>query len=385
MKRAVLSFFLLLAVIGIVSADTWIGYPTNSTNGMAQYWESNRTWEQIRNGSGNYVYADPIDAEIYSWSYSPNWTGVSRGIIWWDTSTAPDTAVISSAQISIYKQAVVSTLGNLGVGISGYTIDGDMSAEDFDNFGNTRYATDILLGSMGSGYINWTGNSYLLSNISTTGNTSIMIRIANDIDNSAPAWSASKRSLFRGKSSTGEPATPPILEFVYSIPDTTPPQSITGLTNTSVSCNQLFFNWTNPLDSDYGNLMVWRNNTALTNLSNTTTGVSWTGLPESTDITFSSKTCDLIGNCNASYVNMTRTTVACGVAPVAAFSANETEICIDDHVQFTDESTNTPTAWHWILTGGWDSHDQNPVHQFDAEGLYSVNLTASNDYGSDYE
>ena len=93
-------------------------------------------------------------------------------------------------------------------------------------------------------------------------------------------------------------------------PDTTPPLSITGLSNTSVSCSALFFNWTNPA-TDYGNLLVWRNNTALTNLTNVTIGVSWTGLPASTDITFSSKTCDIAGNCNASFVNMTRTTVAC--------------------------------------------------------------------------
>jgi PKD repeat protein len=53
---------------------------------------------------------------------------------------------------------------------------------------------------------------------------------------------------------------------------------------------------------------------------------------------------------------------------------------------FNDTSTNTPTTWHWIMTpGGWDSHLQNFTHAFDAVGVYTVNLTVSNAFGSDTE
>jgi PKD repeat protein len=178
---------------------------------------------------------------------------------------------------------------------------------------------------------------------------------------------------------TSWPSTSP------SCADTTPPTSITALTNTSVSCSQLFFNWSNPLDSDYDGLMVWRNNTALANLTNTTTGVSWTGLPESTDITFSGKTFDLVGNVNASFVNMTRTTGACGVAPTAAFAADDTTVCTTDTVTFTDASTDSPTSWNWSFGDGNVSALQNPTKIFNITGTYTINLTVNNTYGADSE
>ena len=75
-----------------------------------------------------------------------------------------------------------------------------------------------------------------------------------------------------------------------------------------------------------------------------------------------------------------------GLAPKAEFTANETYVCVDEWVQFTDQSINNPTMWQWVMSpGGWDSHSQNPAHQFDTAGLYSVNLTASNADGTDFE
>jgi PKD repeat protein len=53
-------------------------------------------------------------------------------------------------------------------------------------------------------------------------------------------------------------------------------------------------------------------------------------------------------------------------------------------VHFTDQSTNTPTAWAWDFEndGIIDSTDQNPTHTYTSAGTYQVNLTASNAGGS---
>ncbi len=80
------------------------------------------------------------------------------------------------------------------------------------------------------------------------------------------------------------------------------------------------------------------------------------------------------------------------VPPVAAFSASNTTPPISTPVTFTDASTNIPTSWLWAFSpntvtyvGGTSSTSQNPQVQFNAVGLYTVTLTATNAYGSDSE
>ncbi|MEO0338819.1 MAG: PKD domain-containing protein, partial [Bacteroidota bacterium] len=52
-------------------------------------------------------------------------------------------------------------------------------------------------------------------------------------------------------------------------------------------------------------------------------------------------------------------------------------------IQFTDVSTNTPTAWLWDFGDGNTSTQQNPAHTYAAEGQYTVCLTATNQFGTD--
>lgn len=78
--------------------------------------------------------------------------------------------------------------------------------------------------------------------------------------------------------------------------------------------------------------------------------------------------------------------------PVADFTADDTNPTIEDTVSFTDLSTNTPTSWAWTFTPstvtyleGTSSSSQNPEVRFDATGLYTVSLTATNTGGSGTE
>lgn len=76
------------------------------------------------------------------------------------------------------------------------------------------------------------------------------------------------------------------------------------------------------------------------------------------------------------------TTVAGGIAPDAAFSANPTTIKEGDSVQFTDQSTNNPTSWGWNFGDGGTSTSRNPSHIYASAGTYTVSLTATNITGS---
>lgn len=80
-------------------------------------------------------------------------------------------------------------------------------------------------------------------------------------------------------------------------------------------------------------------------------------------------------------------TTAVPIAPVTDFSASATTVAEGSIVNFTDLSTNIPTSWAWTFTGGNPSSStaQDPSVQYDNAGSYTVELTASNDGGSDTE
>ena len=70
-------------------------------------------------------------------------------------------------------------------------------------------------------------------------------------------------------------------------------------------------------------------------------------------------------------------------APVTAFTASSRTISTGQNVQFTDQSTNSPTSWSWSFGDGGTSTLQNPSHTYSATGTYTVTLTATNSAGSD--
>jgi PKD repeat protein len=75
------------------------------------------------------------------------------------------------------------------------------------------------------------------------------------------------------------------------------------------------------------------------------------------------------------------------IAPMAAFTADQTSGYVPLTVQFNDQSTNTPASWAWDFdnNGTVDSTLQNPSCEYSAAGTYSVKLTVTNVYGSDDE
>ena len=60
----------------------------------------------------------------------------------------------------------------------------------------------------------------------------------------------------------------------------------------------------------------------------------------------------------------------------ASFSANETSICEDQSVSFTDQSFGA-ISWEWTFEGGTPGTStlQNPVIEYSNEGIYNVSLT----------
>jgi PKD repeat protein len=71
--------------------------------------------------------------------------------------------------------------------------------------------------------------------------------------------------------------------------------------------------------------------------------------------------------------------------PATAFTATPTAGLAPLTVQFTDTSAGSPTSWAWTFGDSGTSTAQSPQHTYTTPGTYTVNLTATNEYGSDYE
>jgi len=80
------------------------------------------------------------------------------------------------------------------------------------------------------------------------------------------------------------------------------------------------------------------------------------------------------------YINV----VSPGLAPVADFVANVTNISVGGTVNFTDLSLNNPTSWNWQFQGGTPNTytNQNPTVTYNTPGSFNVALTATNNMGS---
>lgn len=72
-------------------------------------------------------------------------------------------------------------------------------------------------------------------------------------------------------------------------------------------------------------------------------------------------------------------------APVAQFAGSPTSGTEPLTVNFTDQSTGSITSWSWTFGDGGTSTAQNPSHQYNSAGTYSVSLTVVGPGGSDVE
>jgi uncharacterized protein (TIGR02145 family) len=73
-----------------------------------------------------------------------------------------------------------------------------------------------------------------------------------------------------------------------------------------------------------------------------------------------------------------------GNLPVADFTATPTSGTAPLTVNFTDQSTNNPISWLWNFGDGNSSTMQNPVHTYQNEGDYTVELSVMNLFGGGY-
>ena len=92
----------------------------------------------------------------------------------------------------------------------------------------------------------------------------------------------------------------------------------------------------------------------------------------------------IVSNEDGSDTNVKTEYIKVGVSdgnhPDAMFSSDKTVVKIGETIQYTDESTNSPTKWEWKFEGGtpYKSTEQNPKVVYKREGTYETILTVYN-------
>ena len=69
-------------------------------------------------------------------------------------------------------------------------------------------------------------------------------------------------------------------------------------------------------------------------------------------------------------------------APNASFLLPVVTAYVGNTVPFIDTSSGGPTSWAWTVNGASFSNGQNPGYYCAHQGLFNVQLTASNSIGS---
>lgn len=489
MKKIALFIIMSLFLIGCVSADTLILYPTNASDGHLYRGGTNSSYNFFTNYVNTSNLYDTtavtghtrVDSDILSNTYKRNYKFVVK---FPTTSSFLSNDTLTNASLHAYRSNSYTSLGNGStlLNIAKFTPSGTIDTNDWIYIDNTSlFSTGKTVSSMGtSQYYAWFFNNFGITNISRGSDSAFSIvfesmqtlippspwvassylgvnfytadNVANppylqleithadvtppksvsNLQNSTPACGESNitwtnpsdpdldvieilvNNTWNNQSNTtthllltGLPESSPMtinistrdlsgnrnithiqnLSFITGscfVPDTTPPKAVTNLTNSTPSCGESEITWGNPPDLDLGIIAILINGT-WNNQTNTTEHLDLDGLPELSGMTVNITTVDLTGNQNLTHWNnISFVTGPCGVPPVADFVADDTTICTADIVSFTDLSTNTPSSWYYDFGDFNSSTSQNPTHNFNNTGNYSVNLTVSNLYGADY-
>lgn len=387
LKRWILVGILILVMVGTVSAAT---ISINASNGYGVSRQMSGTYLQLRDGVGTTIANSSAGNNnwwglVQSTSTNPNFYEQFRGIMVYDLSTIPANATITN--VSLMNYFATGEYNALGTGnaaiIDCYPTDkSSIAITDYNKTTFTRQSVDIPFASISAN--SW--NTVYLTNYSmlTPGSlATLMLTTDVDVDNGTYTWASSQYSGFQFRSQTySSGAYRPNMTITYTLPDTTPPASITGLTASATNCSQIYFNYTIPVDADFDHLYVLKDGVFYQNITTPTYDTTWSGLTFNQSYTFSAKTVDSNANMNSTWTNITYTAnTTC--PPISSF--NLTSGSTVSSIPITGSiSVNTPLTLYADETFSSVYNESGKTYMFNSwgTGIYVRNSTDGVTWGS---
>lgn len=144
-----------------------------------------------------------------------------------DTSSLPDDAVISSATFSLCRRdtdvgAKSDGIGSSALGLTAWSPVSDTNwvKSDRNTWASTRLATDVPWASIAAAgsYTDWTLNASGIAAINKTGYTKLMTRINWDIDNTDPGGTGIRNTICGWQTGNTGQTSGPKLTVTYTLP-----------------------------------------------------------------------------------------------------------------------------------------------------------------------
>lgn len=219
MTRFLLVAVLLVALVGVVSADTLIVYSYNQSQRIFNNPSSLYDWYTIRNGPGTVIganvaytyaqYAASTTEDLYDYEV--------RTALSMDTASIPDDATISNVTISIRYSAKTNGLGSPNISFVDFNAQRPIPylVSDFSRTTYTRYTEDCPYSSFTGAWNTIPYNAAGISSINKSGYSNVMMTTNWTVDNQSPTW-ASGASTKLEISSGFVPANAPYLTIEYT-------------------------------------------------------------------------------------------------------------------------------------------------------------------------
>jgi len=222
-------------------------YPSGTSDGQATSTVDNTTWATrvAANGTGTVLTGGVSQSVLYFLSGTANdWKSNRRGCFFIDTSSLPDTSVVSSATFSVYGRGAVdqhSATPNLGL-YNTTSTNTAITTEDYELSGSTLLSdTIVTYGSWPNGaYIDFPLNSTGLSAISLDGWSRFVIRNPSyDVAASDPprAGNTMWTKMYLDCSEAAGSDTDPKLEITYTVAPTVTTQAASAVGETTATGN----------------------------------------------------------------------------------------------------------------------------------------------------
>jgi hypothetical protein len=196
--RLIFCLLLIVAMVGIVNADTLLVYTISQGDGVVgqdcpdyNYCSATKDYPTIRGYGGSGVNWADWTADIYLYqSAAGKFGNLWRGAVSFNTSPIGAGSTITAAKFGLRIGVTKNkAFGDPGIGLTGFTpaTNYALVAGDYDSFASTNLATQINISALSTSvYNNWTLNADGLAYISKTSATNLMIR--DDFDISGNMW-----------------------------------------------------------------------------------------------------------------------------------------------------------------------------------------------------
>jgi gliding motility-associated-like protein len=169
--------------------------------------------------------------------------------------------------------------------------------------------------------------------------------------------------IVTGTDANGCSSSSPVNVIVNGLPTVIASNDTTvcnGSPATISASGGVIYNWDNGLGLGPVKIV-----TPSTNTTYTVTGIDANGCRDTDQVTVTLTSC---------------------IPPTANLIASDTSICIDDCIDFTELTSNSPTNWTWYFFGAATTNSiaQNPINIcYNTVGSFDVALVVSNAFGSD--